>query len=202
MATHLLWPEVSPSLALCACLAQVCAGSAGFCAAQCGVDTCADCIVPSWVSGFPLQIKRAVNLCLNFEMQAVFCSSGWAAQPIQQLWNMEEPGLKILYYEVINTGLLLTKTSRKSREFSVSEPQNIAAEKAYDNSPSSPSTETMMVLTILILEACLLSVKCAKSLALFFLISSAEFWILQLPYFSLCSCWVLEMWLLPHLFSK
>lgn len=161
----------------------------------------ADCIVPSWVSGFALQIKRAVNFCLNFEMRAVFCSGGWAAQPLQQLWNMGEPGLKILYYKVINAGLL-TKTSRKSWEVSVSDPQNIAAEKAYNNSPSSPNSETMIVLTILILEACLLSVKYAKSLTFFFWVSSAEFWILQLFYFSLCSCWVLRMWLLPHLFSK
>lgn len=81
---------------------------------------------------------------------------------------MGEPGLKILYYEVINAGLLLAKTSRKSREVSVSDPQNVAAEKAYNNSPSSPSSETTIVLIILIVEACLLSVKYAKSLTLFF----------------------------------
>jgi len=51
-------------------------------------------------------------------------------QPIQQLWNIGEPGLKILYDKVINAGLLLAKTSRKSREVSVSDAQNIAAEKA------------------------------------------------------------------------
>lgn len=108
-----------------------------------------------------------------------------------QLWNMGEPGLKVLYYEVINAGLLLAKTSRKSREVSVSDPQNIAAEKAYNNSPSSPSSETTIVLIILILGACLLSVKYAKSLTLFFELVqlNSEFFSYSVSHCALVGSW-------------
>lgn len=60
-------------------------------------------------------------------------------QPVQQLWNMGDPGLKILCYKIINAGLLPANISRKSWEVYQSNVQDTTAEKVFDNSQWSDS---------------------------------------------------------------
>lgn len=80
----------------------------------------------------------------------------WNASSVLQQWVSDtacpaavehgNPGLKVLCYEVINVGLLLTKISRNSWEVCRSDVQNTAAEKIFNNSQWSHSSETMLIL--------------------------------------------------------